>query len=200
MLLKAGIHPNPGPTPVIYNCPICQKNVTSRHTSVKCSKCLLWCHLRKNNNCSNLKSYREYKPDYKCSKCLNQSPSSQPNPQINPPPTPVPVPASQPTLPASPQLSLPVPTIQKEKEKFKLKILQFNCNGLRNKVTELIPWLTQNEVKIAALQETKLNSKSKDPFTADFTLVRKDRNKDKGGGLAFLIHKTIQFKVLPDPP
>ena len=60
--------------------------------------------------------------------------------------------------------------------------------------------MNENDIKIAALQETKLTSKSKDPNTADFTLVRKDRNRDKGGGLAFLIHKTIQFKALPNSP
>ena len=40
-----------------------------------------------------------------------------------------------------------------------------------------------NKIKIAALQERKLMPSQKDPNTADYTLVR-----DKGGGLAFLIH------------
>ncbi len=35
------------------------------------------------------------------------------------------------------------------------------------------------------------------PKTGDFTLVRKDRGKNKGGGLAFLIHNTIEFEELP---
>ena len=56
------------------------------------------------------------------------------------------------------------------------------------------------EVKIAALQETKLTHKSKDPNSQNYTLVRKDRLKDKGGGLAFLVHKSIQFEVIPDAP
>ena len=53
------------------------------------------------------------------------------------------------------------------------------------------------------LQETKLTSKSKNPTTPGYTLVRQDRSRNKGGGLAFLIrngisHKTIDSINLPN--
>ena len=32
----------------------------------------------------------------------------------------------------------------------------------------------------------------------NYTLIRKDRVKDAGGGLAFLVHNSIQFQPLPD--
>ena len=60
--------------------------------------------------------------------------------------------------------------------------------------------MEENKIKIAALQETKFTEKSKMANTADYTLVRKDRERNSGGGLAFLIHKTIQFQKAPDHP
>ena len=45
---------------------------------------------------------------------------------------------------------------------------------------------------IAAFQETKLTKETKFDVP-DFTTVRKDRDKNKGGGLLFLVHKTINF-------
>ena len=78
--------------------------------------------------------------------------------------------------------------------------MQFNCNGIKGKITEIINWMEENKINIAALQETKLMPHQKDPNTANFTLVREDRDRNKGGGLAFLVHKTIQFQQLHDLP
>ena len=64
-------------------------------------------------------------------------------------------------------------------------------------MVELLTWLKENDIHIAAIQETKLTNKSKEPNTGEYTLVRNDRSKNKGGGLAFLIHKTINFQRLP---
>ena len=61
-------------------------------------------------------------------------------------------------------------------------------------------WLQKEEIKIAAIQETKLTEKSKLSTNEMYTLVRKDRGKDKGGGLAFLVHKDVPFQLLPSPP
>ena len=58
--------------------------------------------------------------------------------------------------------------------------------------------MKENDVKIAAFQETKLNDCSKLSNTANYTLVRKDRKEDSGGGLAFLIHESIMFESVPD--
>ena len=87
---------------------------------------------------------------------------------------------------------------QPEPEFIDFKILQFNCNGLRNKVTEILNWMKKKEIKIAAFQETKLSEKVQLNDLGDFILIRKDRLKDTGGGVAFLIHKNISFQILPN--
>ena len=82
----------------------------------------------------------------------------------------------------------------------KLTLLQFNCNGLRNKISEIITWMKEKDIKIAAFQETKLNNSVQMDDMGDFTLIRKDINRDAGGGLAFLVHNSLQFQPLPDIP
>ena len=67
-------------------------------------------------------------------------------------------------------------------------------------MNELLAWLHEKKIHIAALQETKLTSKSKPSKTGEYTMIRKDRVHDSGGGLAFLIHASVQFTSLPDPP
>ena len=214
LLLRAGIHPNPGPTPGSQHvCPVCQKLVNERFTSVRCSSCHLWCHLRQKNNCSQLKSYREYKSNYICPVCKesNQTTSqpSQPKPTSQTKP-------SQPTqaqvniqtkvpahintkVPNQPQTDVPdrpltnvlesqtKPNLDFSQDqpdrKYNLKILQLNCNGIKGKIDEILSWMEENKVKIAALQETKLTEKSKMPNTGDYTLVRKDREINSGGGV-----------------
>ena len=76
--------------------------------------------------------------------------------------------------------------------------MQFNCNGIKNKQTELAKWLDDENILIAALQETKLTSSSPDISIPNFSMVRKDRGRNKGGGLAFLIHDTVQYTVMAD--
>ena len=84
-------------------------------------------------------------------------------------------------------------------KKLSIKLLQFNCNGLASKLEQIIKWSIENEVKIAALQETKCHSKSKLGNTGEYTLIRADRKSNSGGGLAFLVHKSVPFQPLPKP-
>ena len=60
--------------------------------------------------------------------------------------------------------------------------------------------MEKKDILIAAIQETKLTSKSKIKNTPNYTLVRRDREKDKGGGVAFLVHKDINFTLKSTPP
>ncbi len=53
--------------------------------------------------------------------------------------------------------------------------------------------MTTENIHVAMVQETKLTDKSKDFSTPGYTLVREDRKRDKGGGLAFLVKDTIPF-------
>ena len=81
-----------------------------------------------------------------------------------------------------------------------MNILQWNCNGIQNKLTELTNFIYQHKIKVAVLQETKLGNKSTSPEIPNLTLIRKDRLSDSGGGLAIYIHKSILFMRLPDLP
>ena len=60
--------------------------------------------------------------------------------------------------------------------------------------------MDKNNIKVAAVQETKLTSKSKHPKAKNYTFLRKDRGRDKGGGLAFLVHEDINFHEEDIPP
>ena len=65
---------------------------------------------------------------------------------------------------------------------------------------ELLHFMKLNDIKIAAIQETKLTSKSKFKESPGFTTIRKDRgNNVKGGGLLFLIHESVPFQLVPTP-
>ena len=60
--------------------------------------------------------------------------------------------------------------------------------------------MIKEDIKIAALQETKLNNYTSNLNTGCFTLVRRDRTGKGGGGLAFLVHDSLNFQQAPDPP
>jgi len=77
-------------------------------------------------------------------------------------------------------------------------ILQLNINGLRGKSNELNIFLKEHFIKVAALQETKLDPLTPSPSFHGYTLIRRDRNQF-GGGVAFLIHHSIQYNNLPNP-
>ena len=77
--------------------------------------------------------------------------------------------------------------------------MQFNANGIGNKLTELSEFLKRHNVKVVVIQESKLSSNSKTPSIQNFTTVRKDR-QGQGGGLLTLIHKSINFSRKPESP
>lgn len=79
-----------------------------------------------------------------------------------------------------------------------LVIMQFNCRGLRNKIFEIAHFMHNNNIKIAAIQETKLNE-NVSLCLPDFDIIRKDRDRNNGGGLAFIIHKDIKYHTCTLP-
>ena len=79
-------------------------------------------------------------------------------------------------------------------------VLQFNANGIGNKLTELGVVLERNKVKVAVIQEPKLSSKSKNPCIRNYTTVRNDRPHGHGGGLLVFIHESITFSKQPSSP
>ena len=59
-------------------------------------------------------------------------------------------------------------------------------------------YLEEHNIHIAAVQETKFHAKTNIKDTLNYNLVRKDRGRG-GGGLAFLIHKSVPFNRLATP-
>ena len=186
LLIRAGIEQNPGP----WTCSLCHKKLTSY--SVECTTCHQWLHIK----CSGFKSHKE-RLKYTIWKgpcCTTPQPLT---PQTHSPT------ASHfsPPPPLSPPPPPPPPPPQEDPDQttaFDFKILQYNINGISGKIEELLNYMEANTILIAAIQETKLTSKSKPLNTNDYTLVRKDRGKDKGGGIAFLVHESVPFEQIPE--
>ena len=103
-----------------------------------------------------------------------------------------------PTLPKPQPLPTSIPTQAVDGNSF--TIMQFNANGIGNKLTELGEFLKRHNVKVAVVQESKLSSNYKTPNIQNFTTVRKDRRQGQGGGLLTLIHKSINFSWKPESP
>ena len=127
------------------------------------------------SKCSDLKDARQYKrtKDWACKTCSS-------------------APAPPPTQPA--------PTTTSKPKDDTFNILQFNANGIGNKLSELERFLEKHNVKVAAIQESKLTSKSRNPRIQNFTTVRRDRPQGQGGGLLIFIHKSINFRQQPQSP
>ena len=90
----------------------------------------------------------------------------------------------------------PVPTrAPVYEEPTRMDIMQWNCNGIGNKVTKLAAYIHSKDAKIAALQETKLGPKSTPPNSgSQYTLIRQGRPGGRqSGGLAFLSHQSVLF-------
>ena len=81
----------------------------------------------------------------------------------------------------------PPPIPAKKKIDPEIKIMQWNANGLSGKLPDLIRYMREKDISICAVQETKLNQKSKVPHFDGFSLLRCDREKNSGGGLAFIV-------------
>ncbi|XP_069961970.1 uncharacterized protein [Bactrocera oleae] len=76
------------------------------------------------------------------------------------------------------------------------RILKFNCNGLLSKIEVIVAYMSRERISIAAVQETKLNSRSDLLSCAGFNVLRKDRERDNGGGLAFILHNIVQYRLI----
>ena len=91
-------------------------------------------------------------------------------------------------------------TIKTHKAQNQLKIVQWNCNGLHGKASELEHFMLKNKIDIACLQETKLTPSGKPITFAGFTAVSKPRTREgvsRGGGVMPLIREGIHFQDAP---
>ena len=129
------LHPNPAPT-AKYHCPVCARDVTSRGVSYWCTRCSGWVHAK----CSGLLNATQYRinKDWTC------DPYSPSKIQQSTPPPPLPHPT-------------PALSVEQISDDSTLNVLQFNANGIGNKLTELGVVLERNKVKVAVIQEATLS-------------------------------------------
>lgn len=75
-----------------------------------------------------------------------------------------------------------------------LRLLQWNCQSLRNKVPELE--YRSRDYDIILLSETWLNHEHRINLR-NFDIVREDRILGVGGGVAILIRNNIKYRQIP---
>lgn len=78
-----------------------------------------------------------------------------------------------------------------------LKILQWNCHSVINKIDISFPLLS--EFDVLALSETWLTEKNHISI-GDFTILRADSQVNKSGGLLIALRKSIQYTLIKDIP
>lgn len=74
----------------------------------------------------------------------------------------------------------------------------FNADGIRNQRDEVSQFLTEHQVDILLVQETKLSPSIRDPRIANYNLIRNDRPTAAGGTLIY--YKRSLHCVPIDPP
>ena len=99
----------------------------------------------------------------------------------------------KPRAPSAPPSPAHTPTMSDKT----FNILQWNKNGIGNKQTEISIFLEAHDVKVAAIQESKLTTKSRIPNIQNYTLVRQDLRQGPGGGLLLFIHNSVSFNPNP---
>lgn len=81
------------------------------------------------------------------------------------------------------------------------RILQWNCNGVRPKLSKLQKYLQENNIDAAFIQETHLNKKHMLEVGSDYIIQRCDRPSHKGGVMS-IFHKNVCFyrmRIRPPP-
>ena len=53
-----------------------------------------------------------------------------------------------------------------------------------------------NNIKIAAIQETKIIRGCPITSSGRYNIVRKDEERDNGGGIAFILERYVKYKVM----
>ena len=107
------------------------------------------------------------------------------------------IPLQHPSQPQAPPPPTPTTTINDAY----FTILQWNANGIGNKIDELGIFMEKHKVKLAVIQESKLSQTSSAPCTGqNYTTVRKDRRLGQAGGLLTFVHKSINYLRKPELP
>ena len=83
-------------------------------------------------------------------------------------------------------------------KKRQLRIITWNANSVRNKMEELKIFLNRESPDIMTITETKLQPTDKLKLN-NYSIVRRDRENEYGGGVMILIKKGIPFRTRKIP-
>ena len=77
------------------------------------------------------------------------------------------------------------------------KVSQINISGLRGKLDNVVNYMLEKHIQVAAIQETHLTSKCNIKAPPGFQLIAMNRpeKRGKGGGVAFLVSDEIKYSV-----
>ena len=158
-------------------CAKCSAALRSNTVPVRCSVCSKGVHQK----CSTGPKASTRDSHWKCDRCniLRQNHASKS--------TDCQLPESTNSSPLEP---LPSPS------RNKLKIYQWNADGICPKLKELRDLLISSDIDILAVQESKLRKADKTPFIEGYATIRKDRHNILGGGLLIFIWTDILFEKL----
>lgn len=79
-----------------------------------------------------------------------------------------------------------------------IKLINWNANGIRNKLLELEELLNRAHVDVCFVTETKLSTKLERIYIKNFNCYRADREAaNTGGGVAILINKRLGSVTIP---
>ena len=158
-------------------CAKCSAALRSNTVPVRCSVCSKGFHQK----CSTGPKASTRDNLWKCGKCTNiqQNCTSESTNRVFPSPTN--------SLP-----SQPVPSTTRNK----LKIYQWNADGICPKLVELRHRLLNSDIDVLAVQESKLRKTDKTPSIEGYATIRKDQNNTLGGGLLLFIRMEIVFEKL----
>ena len=108
----------------------------------------------------------------------------------------------QPTPPATP-VPQPVSAVADRRSAIRkvrrLRIIQWNVDGIKTSAVDLVSLLERREVDIVLVQETKLSSKDKTPCFPGYSCLRRDRPPGRSraegkGGVMTLVRDDIPFR------
>lgn len=69
-------------------------------------------------------------------------------------------------------------------------ILQFNCNGLQSKTAEVVSFTRGNKTSVTAIHSSS-SLQSQD----EFNVLRRDRPRSAGGGIALILHNAVHYRL-----
>ena len=187
----------------IFPCGYCELNVKWTDSAICCDSCDIWFH----RTCHDISvsTYEQLGNDsrlWKCYRCNNTSSDSftynlsygYNNHSVSPPPI---CTSFKPTHSSSPTRA----TLQNKKLDRPIRILNINFQSASSKRAELPILLCETKPDIIIGSETWLDNTISSaeifPPNYEYTVYRKDRNRE-GGGVLVAVHNNLASKAIPE--